>query len=224
MPAKQAISAAIEFAMNSALSLAINGDELIEPLAGRCCTIHIQELALSFSLYFSSSREQNASNNQVHQYLDVCVDDDWSEEQKQSIDERHCYVSVSVEALPELKKTSQLTRLIKQGKLDFYGDLYLLQKLSALFAELDIDLEDIVSKYIGDVPAHQLFSLAKAMKEKIREQHALCMRTLSDACLEEKPVAVRPIMLHNFIDQVKVLQSDVERMKARIEKLERDRA
>ncbi len=222
MPALQVVSSVVELAINTALGLARNSDESVRALSGKCCTLHIQEVDITLSLHFSLPQKIDGKTSSEKRYVDVTIDDPWTEAQKQTILDNHAYVSISINALPELKKTSQLTRLIKLGKLDFYGDLYLIQKLSALFDELDIDLAEVLSQYIGDVPAHWLFTFAGSTKDKLTKHRESIMQALSDAALEEKPIAVRPIMLMNFIDEVKILQAGADRVAARIEKLEKD--
>jgi ubiquinone biosynthesis protein UbiJ len=123
---------------------------------------------------------------------------------------------VSLFALPELKKTSQLTKLIKQNKLDFYGDLAVVQKFSQLLSDIEFDFEETLSAYIGDAGAYTLIKQSKLLKAHAKQQHELLMNMLKDAALEEKPIAVRPIMVANFVDEVRQLKTDTERLEARI--------
>ncbi|MGQ8365028.1 ubiquinone biosynthesis accessory factor UbiJ [Glaciecola sp. 1036] len=214
MPMHQAITASLETAINSAISLSNNGSVLLTSLAGKNCSIHIQDftqfpsLLNTFCIHFSADR------------VDVTAAEPIDEKDLHELDANSCYVSIALNALPELQKTSHLTKLIKQGKLDFYGELSILQAVSKLFSELDIDIPEVLARYIGDVPSQWLVSSSQKFYKDIKRRHERNMATLSDIALEEKPIAVRPIMLTHFADQVKDLQSDVARLEARIARLE----
>lgn len=204
MPANQALSAVIEIAINQALRTSLNGKELIMPLAGKRCIVHLQELALTLAFQFSTDS------------VDVLTPERVEVEYLQNMPDGESYISVSLYALPELKQTSQLTKLIKQGKLDFYGDLGIVQKFSQIFANIEFDFEETLSSYIGDAPAYTLMSQTKKWQAEALKQFALFKQMASDAALEEKPIAVRPIMLVNFADEVRQLKMDTERLEAKL--------
>ncbi|WP_382408657.1 ubiquinone biosynthesis accessory factor UbiJ [Glaciecola siphonariae] len=200
----QALSSAIELGINQALGISVNGFELVAPLAGKRCVLHLQELELTLGFQFSDSR------------VDVLNLEKPSEQALQELPDNECFVSVSLFALPELKHTSQLTKLIRQNKLDFYGDLAIVQKFSQLFAGIEFDIEESLSTYLGDAGAYTFVSQAKAFQAHAQKQFSAFMQMVSDAALEEKPIAVRPVMVANFVDEVRRLNTDTERLEARI--------
>ncbi|WP_371193690.1 SCP2 domain-containing protein [Glaciecola sp. SC05] len=204
MPANQALCALIELSINQALAASLNGKELIAPLADKRCILFLQELETTLAFQFSSER------------IDVLSLDTVEPEYLQEMPDDESYISVSLFALPELKKTSQLTKLIKQGKLDFYGDLGIVQKFSQVFANIEFDIEESLSHYIGDASAYTVMSQSKKWQTHAKKQVALFMQMVSDAALEEKPIAVRPIMLANFVDEVRLLKMDTERLEAKL--------
>lgn len=207
MPANQALCAAIEIAINKALAISLNGPELIVPLHEKRCVLYLQELDSTFAFQFSPQRIDVLSLDKVEQaYLDDMPDSE-------------SYISVSLFALSELKQTSKLTKLIKQGKLDFYGDLGIVQKFSQVFSGIEFDLEETLSQYIGDAPAYTLLKQSKTLQEHAKKQFGLLSQMMSDAALEEKPIAVRPIVLANFVDEVRQLKMDAERFEARLNRL-----
>jgi ubiquinone biosynthesis protein UbiJ len=207
MPANQALCAAIEIAINKALAISLNGPELIVPLHEKRCVLYLQELDTTFAFQFSPQRIDVLSLDKVEQaYLDDMPDSE-------------SYISVSLFALSELKQTSKLTKLIKQGKLDFYGDLGIVQKFSQVFSGIEFDIEETLSQYIGDVPAYTVLKQSKTLQEQAKKQFSLLSQMMSDAALEEKPIAVRPIVLANFVDEVRQLKMDAERFEARLNRI-----
>lgn len=208
MMIRQTFSSILEIGLNKILKVAGDVPTMLSPLQNAVCIIHIQELSVTFGLHFSE--------DEVHITSQELPSDDDKEQMEKDV----CFLTISLSALPELKKTSQITKLIKQGKLDFYGDLTVLQRVSKLFSELDIDFDEILSQYIGDAPSYWLMTSAKALQANMQEKLAAQAVTMADFILDERPIAVRGIMVTNFIDEVKLLRSDVARLEARIKLLE----
>jgi ubiquinone biosynthesis protein UbiJ len=204
MPTKQALSGLIEVAVNQALGLALNGRELLLPLEGKRFVVYLQELETTLAFVFSDN------------HVDVMMLAPLEQEVLDNMPPNECYISVSLFALPELKHSSQLTKLIKQNKLDFYGDLGIAQKFSQVINAIEFDFEETLSAYVGDAGAYTIMSKGEQWQAYAKKQHNLLMSMLSDAALEEKPIAVRPIMLTHFIDEVRQLKMDTDRLEARL--------
>ncbi len=205
---KQTITSILEIAINRILALASDPKEVLLPLQNTVCIIHIQEIEQTFGLHFSEDQ------------IEITAQELPSEDEKNAMDSGVCFLMISLTALPELKQTSQITKLIKQGKLDFYGDLSVLQRVSKLFSSLDIDIAEILSQYIGDAPSHWVVSSAKQVHSNLEQKLNSQALTLADFILDERPLAVRGIMITNYIDEVKILRADVDRLEARIRLLE----
>jgi ubiquinone biosynthesis protein UbiJ len=204
MPGVQALSGLIEVAINQALALSLNGKKLLLPLEGKRFVVYLQELEATFAFVFSDN------------CVDVMMLAPVEQEVLDNMPANECYISVSLFALPELKHTSQLTKLIKQNKLDFYGDLGIAQKFSQVINDIEFDFEETLSTYIGDAGAYTVMSKGEQWQAFAKKQHKVLMSMLSDAALEQKPIAVRPIMLTHFTDQVRQLKMDADRLEARL--------
>ena len=57
-----------------------------------------------------------------------------------------------------------LTELLRQDKIIIHGDVKTVQLLVDLLQQIDIDFEEVLSKYTGDIVAHQIGKLAKSFK------------------------------------------------------------
>ncbi len=57
-----------------------------------------------------------------------------------------------------------LTELLRQDKIIIHGDVKTAQLLVDLLQQIDIDFEEVLSKYTGDIIAHQVGKLAKNLK------------------------------------------------------------
>jgi len=66
-----------------------------------------------------------------------------------------------------------LTELLRQDKIVIHGDVKTAQLLVDLLRQLDIDLEEALSKYTGDIIAHQVGKMAKKFKTSDNPLEAL---------------------------------------------------
>jgi ubiquinone biosynthesis protein UbiJ len=88
---------------------------------------------------------------------------------------------------------------------------------------INIDWEEQLSKYTGDVFAHTLFSIKSVVKEKFVRDMTLLSVTLKDAAIEEKPIAAHPCAVEDYCQQVNELRGDVSRLEARLSILEQQK-
>jgi ubiquinone biosynthesis protein UbiJ len=214
MPAPQILTAALEATINQALKWSSNSAELLVPLSNKVCIIFIQELKAALIFRFTGTMVSVGAD------IDNVYSEAPSDEGQYALMPNECWVSISLFALDKLKQNNQMTKLIKSGKLDFAGDLGILQSVSGLFGKIDIDVEEVLSMYVGDAASHEINSSGKKLASTLKQQITLLSQTLADAALDEKPVGIRPIMLLNFVDDVSALQADVERLEAKLERLE----
>lgn len=215
MPAMQVITAAIEGAANQALKWSNNAPQLLAPLVDKTCIIYLQEFKQALTFQFNALGVR-VSGDEDKLYTVMPNED--------ALDHNECWVSVSLFALDKLKQNNQMTKLIKSGKLDFSGDLSILQAVSRLFSKIDLDLEEILSKYMGDAAAYQVNTTGQKALAHAKHQIQLLTNTLADTALDEKPIGVRAIVVINFCDDVKQLRTNAERLEAKIAQLEAKRA
>ena len=122
--------------------------------------------------------------------------------------------------MPELKETSQLTRLIQQKALFLEGELNVAQQVSALFQQLDIDIEELLAQKTNDVIAHQTVKTVKAVHEKSMSALASVAKVFGNALVEEKQLAAHKLAVMHFSDEVNALRDRTESADARLRRLE----
>lgn len=213
MPLKQLLSGVAELSANELLQWDSDYQIHLAPLAGRSLAITLLPLNITIHLYFSDTR------------IDIGLPEGISSPASESDDNAEpsgcdCHLTIHISALSELRNANQLTRLIKEDKLDIEGDLAVAQHLSALANNLDIDLTEILTHKIGDVPAHTLMGTANSIKEYVAyvKQHAEI--TLGEALIEEKKLVASPLALAHFSDEVTDTRYWCDRLTARIQRLE----
>ncbi|NMH60288.1 ubiquinone biosynthesis accessory factor UbiJ [Alteromonas ponticola] len=207
MPAMALLSGAIETLINQVLSFDPDSQQRLEKLNHACLSVFIEGVPNGITLHFADK-------------VEVSIENDAFEALEQNLAAQHCCIKTQLAVLPELKETSQLTRLIQQKKLYLEGDINVAQQASALFKELDIDWEEQLAKYTGDVFAHQAFSTAHRLFDSLTEFATKGQRIAANAVVEEKELAAHKLAVLHFCDEVSDLRNDVERFEVRLAQLE----
>lgn len=201
MPAPQLLSATLSRALNTLLRLDADSADRLRPLRGKRLVVRLTELP--WPLVFAFDNEVEVLTPQLEQ--DVAGD---------------CVITLSVRALDALRDTANLTRLIKDGELTLDGDIQVAQSFSEALKTLDIDWEEQISRYTGDIFAHTLATGVRQAKDGISAFIAKARVTLSEGATEEKQIAAHPVAVKTFCDSVDALRSDVARLEARLTRLQ----
>lgn len=102
------------------------------------------------------------------------------------------------------------------------GDAAFAQEISYLVRHLKWDVEEDLSKIVGDVAAHRTVTTAKSFTGWARQSGVNLAQNFKEYWTEEKPLVAKSIRLEEFARQVDTLRDDVERLEKRIEKLSAD--
>lgn len=105
--------------------------------------------------------------------------------------------------------------------LEIVGDVHLGQRLQRLFAEIEFDWEELLVPVIGDIGAHQLSEGVRATGNFAGR----CIDSLTfssgEYLREELKITPTPQELSYFIDKVEELRDAIERLDARLCRIER---
>ena len=134
-----------------------------------------------------------------------------------------CYIELNLETLPELQDSSKISQLIQRQKLVLEGDIQIAQEFSSLIKELNIDWEEQLSKYTGDVVAHQTFSSMKAVFDSAQQNFEKFGTDLTNLMMKENAIGVPASELENYYEQISELRSASDRLDARLSIIERQK-
>ena len=107
-----------------------------------------------------------------------------------------------------------------QERVEISGNASVAQKFQKILTELDIDWEEQVSRVTGDVLAHQLGNLARKTGDWLRHGRQTLEQDLGEYLQEESRVLPSRIEIENFIADVGATAMAVERLEARLQRLQ----
>ncbi|EKD72385.1 MAG: hypothetical protein ACD_45C00688G0004 [uncultured bacterium] len=99
------------------------------------------------------------------------------------------------------------------------GDMELAQPVLAILNELDIDWEEQLSHWIGDVSAHHVGRVVQETKNFSTRLQQTFMRNISEYLQEEINLTPSPEALRDFFYDVDKLREQVDRLEIRTERL-----
>jgi ubiquinone biosynthesis protein UbiJ len=194
---QQTLCSTVEFAINQALALNINGNNVLDSLEQKTLTIILTEL--SFPLSFSINENK------------VLVT---------SLTERSdCTIKTSVKTLLELRKEQQITELIKHEKLDVQGDIKIAQLFANIAETLEIDWQSEIAKHIGDIPTYKLSQFGKNLAKKFNFASQQIQADASEWLVHEKRLVVTSSQIHDFSRKVAEVSRQTDILSERIQRL-----
>lgn len=101
------------------------------------------------------------------------------------------------------------------------GDADFAQTISGLSQDLTWEIEDDLSKIIGDVAARRAVLGVQRGRHYLEQSHRHLQASFAEYVLEENPLLVRPAAVREMGEQVNQLRDDLERLIKRVEKLEK---
>ncbi len=106
-----------------------------------------------------------------------------------------------------------------QEQVRFAGDVKLAQRLQRILSNLDIDWEEVLAHYTGDVVAVQLQQRAARLGDWLKQGADSLLQTTSEYLNEEARVSPTQAEFEQFQSRVTALRNDVARAEARLARL-----
>ena len=115
-------------------------------------------------------------------------------------------------------------KLILGEEVSLHGDIALATRLQQIAARMDIDFEEAIAERIGDIPAHEIVRGMRGLGGWMRAAGTALLEDVSEYLRYE--VAVMPSTgdVERFAHAVDEIRDDVERLEARVARLERRQA
>lgn len=110
----------------------------------------------------------------------------------------------------------QGSRQLFAGRVTISGDTGLAHDFGATLGGLDIDGEEQLSRFTGDILAHQIGNAARKAAHWAMSTGSRLEADLGEYLTEEARLLPHPLEVEDFISQVDTLREDTDRLEARI--------
>lgn len=114
--------------------------------------------------------------------------------------------------------------LILNDEVRLHGDIGLATRLQQIASGMDIDIEEGLAQRFGDIPAHELMRGLRGLGGWMRATGASLLADVSESIRYEAAMTPSRTDAERFTQDVDDLRDDVERLEARIRRLERPRS
>ena len=112
----------------------------------------------------------------------------------------------------------KLTTSIQEG-ISINGNAAVAQQMQKIFTELDLDWEEALSHYTGDVLAYRIHQQARKTRDWLRQSVVSLSQTSSEYLREESRLTPTQVEFERFQQQTTALRQDVERAETRLRHL-----
>ncbi|MGH8369404.1 MAG: ubiquinone biosynthesis accessory factor UbiJ [Gammaproteobacteria bacterium] len=194
-PLAALLAPAVEFALNQALTGSSAAQNDLRRLDGKVIVLELKELPLR--LYFLPGETRIVVHGDYHGAVDM---------------------SVRAPSAALLQAALRRDELPPKG-IEISGDAETAQIFSRLLKQADLDWEDLLSRHIGDVAAHQIGNLVRGTLRWGRDAYARVSRDLTEYLQFEIDVLPQRHEVGMFLGEVDRLRDDVERLAARVSRV-----
>ncbi len=104
----------------------------------------------------------------------------------------------------------------KNGKISIEGDIELANKISQVLKKIEWNLEEDLTKYIGDIPAIKTTQVLKKIKKNSKKNIKTLTGSLIEYWQEENKILTKTRDVEIFNKKIDKIVEDTERLEARI--------
>jgi ubiquinone biosynthesis protein UbiJ len=192
-----AITGALEAALNRYLQLDPDSRSKLAAMQGKCLAIELT--GLEFTLYLLIDSQG------------ILIFNDYPETPDATL-------SGSPLDLLGLALQQQPGPAMFAGGVKISGDTELGQFFKRLFDSLDIDWEEHLSQYTGDIVAHKLGNLFRSGVQWGQQASDILRQDIAEYLLQEDRLVPEKAELEGFFSEIDNLREDTDRLEARIKR------
>ncbi|MDR9433231.1 MAG: SCP2 sterol-binding domain-containing protein [Spiribacter sp.] len=114
-----------------------------------------------------------------------------------------------------------LSRGRRSRDVSFHGDIGTIQEVRSIFSDLNVDMEAQLSRLVGDTLAARLGQGARAGRAWSERSARALLENIAELATEERRWLPTGAEANHFLTAVDQIQEDVDRLEARLKRLER---
>ena len=199
MTVSAAAFATLEQMLNQAIRLDPEAPARLAPLHGRVIELQLVGLGLSLFLIPSPSGIQLFNSYEG---------------------EPDCTLRGTPLDLARMRGSRESADQLFKGAVEIRGDSNLAHQFGEFISTIDIDWEEQLSRLTGDVIAHEIGSLTRQFLGWGRQLNQTAQQNLQEYLQEELRLLPGKLEIDPFLNSVDGLRDDVERLEARIARLQ----
>lgn len=123
-------------------------------------------------------------------------------------------------ALMRLSTATNSGEAMLKSDVEIDGDMRVAEKFSGILQEVDIDWEELLSKLVGDVIAHQAGQVTRNATGWIKDTSEAMQKNTAEYLSEESGLIPAEAEISEYMDQVDDVRMGVDRLEARIKLLQ----
>ena len=127
-------------------------------------------------------------------------------------------IIVSMHVLSGKMGGQDQNQLLKDCIIEIQGDSHVASVFNKVMNEIEIDWQDVISKYTGDIVAHQITTGAKSVASVLRRLGDNLRLDVRDYLQDDLQIAVTESEVEHFVEQVDDLRARTDRLEARLNK------
>lgn len=127
-------------------------------------------------------------------------------------------IIVSMHVLSGKMGGQDQNQLLKDGIIEIQGDSHVASVFNKVMNEIEIDWQDVISKYTGDIVARQITTGAKSVASVLRRLGDNLRLDVRDYLQDDLQIAVTESEVEHFVEQVDDLRARTDRLEARLNK------
>ncbi len=192
---KSGFGAAIEIAVNKALTYDAGTQEALKKLENKRLKIEITEPKSSFYFQFNNGEVC------VLAYCETKID---------------CTLRGSLKNIVALVLQDDIHNLTNSG-VEVKGDVALLMQISKIAKRVDIDWEEALTDVTGDLAGHQIAKQMRRSSSWFKNLNQKAWPYLGEYLTEEIQAIPSELELTNFYDEVNQVRAHLERLERRLQ-------
>lgn len=137
--------------------------------------------------------------------------------EKENLAEPDVTLNGSLLSFAKLAREGAHSNVFHTGRIRMTGDAELGQAFQNVMMQLDIDWEEITSKFVGDFASRQIHKVFDEVSSWFGQSKIQFKQNLGEVLQEEWRTVPSPVEIDRFTTQIEKLRADAERLQARIE-------
>lgn len=188
----------MESSINRYLALDPAAGNSLDSLENKCIKLQLREFA--FPLFFQIENRRIKVLSSTEESTDVVM-------------------STSIPVLMNITLLNRDENSILGSELEMSGNMEIGRQFRDVFSNLNIDWEEILSKYTGDIIAHKLGNGVRHFNRWVGNSSQLLQQNITEYLQEESKQLPQAEEVNAFIKQVDAVRSSVERAEVRLNML-----